>query len=196
MHRISPKHPLSTRHAASHSNRGRGTTYVAIFGSPVAQPAFPESAPRDQESSCNVLSTWSGLSDSSQCVPYARSQQRERAAPLFFFREQSSSQPTHTRTNNKNNSSVPIHLAAGKVTSAGGRVGIRERHSPRAAPTTIRRSSELGRDAMRRRHWCSKKLGGVGRLSDGLAAEKPGVVVSPGGGAVAWLLCAHTALNN
>ena len=115
---------------------------------------------------------------------------------FFFFREQSSSQPTHTRTNNKNNSSVPIHLAAGKVTSAGGRVGIRERHSPRAAPTTIRRSSELGRGAMRRRHWCSKKLGGVGRLSDGLAAEKPGVVVSPGGGAVAWLLCAHTALNN
>ena len=61
---------------------------------------------------------------------------------LPFFREQSSSQPTHTRTNNKNNSSVPIHLAAGKVTSAGGRVGIRERHSPRAAPTTIRRHSK------------------------------------------------------
>ena len=104
---------------------------------------------------------------------------------------------THGPTTS-NNSSVLIHLAAGKVTSAGGRVGIRERHSPWAAPTTVgvRRSSELGRGAMRRRHWCSKKLGGVGRLSDGLAAEKPGVVVSPGGGAVAWLLCAHTALNN
>ena len=90
---------------------------------------------------------------------------------------------THTDQQQQNNSSVLIHQAAGKVTSAGGRVGIRERHSPRAAPTTIgvRRSSELGRGALRRRHWCSKKLGGVGRLRDGLAAEKPGVVVSPGG---------------
>jgi hypothetical protein len=72
-------------------------------------------------------------------------------------------------------------------------VGIRERHSPRAAPTTIgvRRSSELGRGAMRRRHWCSKKLGGVGRLRDGLAAEKPGVVVSPGGAALSLGCCAR-----
>ena len=68
---------------------------------------------------------------------------------------------THTDQQQQNNSSVLIHQAAGKVTSAGGRVGIRERHSPRAAPTTIgvRRSSELGRGALRRRHWCSKKLG-------------------------------------
>ena len=72
---------------------------------------------------------------------------------------------------------------SGRKDDLSGGVGwVFERGTARGRPPPrFRRSIDLGRGAMRRRHWCSKKLGGVGRLRDGLAAEKPGFVGSPGG---------------
>ena len=53
---------------------------VAILGSPVAQPAIPESAPRDKALSCNDLSAWSTAPHLPEHAPHARALQRDCAA--------------------------------------------------------------------------------------------------------------------